>query len=306
MKFAKIAAAATVALLALAGCGGGNNPMAEKTKAPATKAPADTIVVGSADFPESTLIGEIYAGALRAKGVKVTTKFGIGAREIYLKALEDGSIDLIPEYTGNLLQAFDEKTTASTSEDVYSELKKATPSKLTVLEQASAEDKDAVAVTKETAAKYKLKKLSDLKPVAGKLVLGGPPEWKTRERSGVPALKKVYGLQFKGDFKSLKGTLIPQALANGQVDAANMFTTDPMVQKNGFVLLDDDKALFPAQNVVPLINKSKASPKVEEALNGVSARLDTKTLLSLNTQVVVDKKDASAVAKQWLAQNGLV
>ncbi|MGW5366529.1 ABC transporter substrate-binding protein [Actinopolymorpha pittospori] len=309
MKLPKIAAAAAaaMALVALAGCGSGGDPLANETsKAPASPAPAGTVVVGSADFPESTLIGEIYAGALQAKGVKVEKKFGIGAREIYLKALEDGSIDLIPEYTGNLLQAFDPKTTASTSEDVYAELKKAVPSDLTVLAQASAEDKDAVGVTKETATKYKLKTLSDLKPHAKDLVLGGPPEWKTRERSGVPALEKVYGLTFKGDFKSLKGTLLPQALANGQIDAANIFTTDPVVQQNGFVLLEDDKNLFPAQNVVPLINKSKATPEVSEALDAVSAKLDTKALSSLLTEVVVDKKEAATVAKDWLNQNGLV
>ena len=142
---------------------------------------ADTIVVGSANFPESALLAEIYAEALKAKGVKVSTKLNIGSRETYIPGLQDGSIDLIPEYTGVLLQYFDKTATAGHAPTTCSRrCKTAVPATLTVLDQSAAEDKDAVIVTKDTADKYNLKSIADLQPVAGQLTLGGPPEWKTR------------------------------------------------------------------------------------------------------------------------------
>jgi len=179
------------------------------------------------------------------------------------------------------------------------------PPTLTVLDKSAAEDKDAVVVTKETAAKYKLKSIADLGPQAKNLTLGGPPEWKTRP-TGVPGLKKVYNLDFK-TFRPLDagGPLSVQALKNGQVDAVNLFTTDPSIAANGFVVLDDPKSLFAAQNVVPLITKSKVNATVSATLNAISAKLDTATLGQLVKQVVVDKKDAAAVAKEFLAKNNL-
>jgi osmoprotectant transport system substrate-binding protein len=269
------------------------------------KADAGTIVVGSANFPENALLAEIYAGALSAKGVKVDKKLNIGSRETYIPALKDGSIDLIPEYTGVLAQYFNPKASATDAAGVYAELKAAVPSTLTVLDKSAAEDKDAVVVTKETAAKLKLKSIADLGPQAKNLILGGPPEWKTRP-TGVPGLKKVYNLEFK-TFRPLDagGPLSVQALKNGQVDAVNLFTTDPSIAANGFVVLDDPKSLFAAQNVVPLITKTKVNPTVSATLNAISAKLDTETLGQLVKQVVVDKKDAAVVAKEFLTKNNL-
>jgi len=288
--------------LAAACGGGGDDPLATDTKRDAGN---DTIVVGSADFTESTLIAEIYAGALEAKGVKVKKTLNIGSREAYIPALQDGSIDLIPEYTGVLMQYFDENADATESDAVYEALKAALPDDLTVLDKSVAEDKDSVTVTRETADKYSLTSIADLKPVAGDLTLGGPPEWKTRP-TGVPGLEKLYGVTF-GSFKALDagGPLTIQALKNGQVDAADVFTTDSNIPANDFVVLDDPKHLFAAQNVVPLITKSKDNDTISQALNAVSAKLDTPTLAALLTQVVVDKKDASAVAKEFLTKNSL-
>jgi osmoprotectant transport system substrate-binding protein len=189
-----LASVATVAALALTACGGGgDDPLAGGNS---SAAPTDTIVVGSANFPESGLLAQIYAGALTAKGVKVTTKLNIGSRETYIPGLQDGSIDLIPEYSGVLLQYFDKNATQVSSDEVYTALKTAVPAKLTVLNQSTAEDKDSVTVTKETADKYNLKSIADLQPVAGQLTLGGPPEWKTRQ-TGAPGLKAKYNVVFK-------------------------------------------------------------------------------------------------------------
>ncbi len=142
-------------------------------------------------------------------------------------------------------------------------------------------------------------------PVAKDFVLGGPPEWKNRSY-GVPGLKKTYGLIFK-DFKALDtaGPLTVQALKNGQVQAANLFTTDPAIKANDFVSLTDTKSFFGSQNVIPVLTAAKATPEVTAALNAVSAKLDTDTLATLVTKVVVDKQDASAVATDWLKANGL-
>ena len=305
MKRTRIALAVTaaVALFGVAACGSGSgDPLAAGTPA---KAATGSIVVGSANFPESALLAEIYAGALSAKGLKVDKKLNIGSRETYIPALKDGSIDLIPEYTGVLDQYFNKNAKATTADAVYAELKAAVPTTLTVLAKSTAEDKDAVVVTKATAAKYGLTSIADLAPQAKNLTLGGPPEWKTRP-TGVPGLKKVYNLDFK-TFRPLDagGPLSVQALKNGQVDAVNLFTTDPSVAANGFVILGDPKSLFAAQNVVPLITKSKVTPEITAALNAISTKLDTATLGQLVKEVVVDKKDASAVAKEFLTKNNL-
>lgn len=292
------------AMLALSACGSdSNDPLA--SGGATGSAQAGTVVVGSANFPENVLLAEIYAGALSAKGVKVEKRLNIGSRETYIPALRDGSIDLIPEYTGVLAQYFNKDAKATDSEAVYAELKAAVPATLTILEKSKAEDKDAVVVTQATAKKLKLTSIADLGAQSKNLTLGGPPEWKTRP-SGVPGLKKVYNAEFE-KFLSLDagGPLSVQALKNNQVDAANLFTTDPAIAANKFVVLSDPKNLFAAQNVVPLITKSKVTPTITTTLNKVSALLDTETLASLLKQVSVDKKDASVVAKEFLTKGGL-
>ncbi len=298
-----LAFTASAAMLAVAACGS-SDPLAPGGST-TTSSSGGTIIVGSANFPENQLLAEIYAGALTAKGIKVEKKLNIGSRETYIPALQDGSIDLIPEYTGVLAQYFNKDAKATDSEGVYTELKAAVPPTLTILDKSAAEDKDAVVVTKETATTLSLKSIADLESKAKDLTLGGPPEWKTRP-TGVPGLKKVYNLDFK-TFRPLDagGPLSVQALKNGQVDAANLFTTDPSIAANGFVVLDDPKNLFAAQNVVPLITKSKVNETVSAALNAISAKLDTATLGELVKEVVVDKKDAEGVAKDFLAKNGL-
>jgi osmoprotectant transport system substrate-binding protein len=306
MKRTRIAFALTAAaaMIGVAACGSGSSDPLASSGSP-SKGATGTVVVGSANFPESALLAEIYAGALSAKGVKVDKKLNIGSRETYIPALKDGSIDLIPEYTGVLDQYFNKNAKATTADAVYAELKAAVPATLTILNKSAAQDKDSVVVTKETAAKLNLKSIADLEPHAKDLTLGGPPEWKTRP-TGVPGLKKVYNLDFKA-FRPLDagGPLSVQALKNGQVDAVNLFTTDPFIADNGFVILDDPKSLFAAQNVVPLITKSKVTPTITASLNAISAKLDTATLGQLVKEVVIDKKDAAVVAKEFLAKNGL-
>jgi osmoprotectant transport system substrate-binding protein len=307
MKPTRLALAATMAVVALvASACGGSDPTKSDSGATGSPAPSDTIVVGSANFQENVVLANIYAEALKAKGVKVTTKLNIGSREAYIPGLEDGSIDLIPEYSGVLLQYFDKEATAVSADDVYAALQKELPDDLTVLQKSAAEDKDAVVVTKATAEKHSLKSIGDLKGVAGDMTFGGPPEFKTRP-DGIPGLKAHYGVEF-GSYKTLDagGPLTVNALKNGQVEAADIFTTDPSIKANDFVVLEDPENNFAAQSVLPLINKEKASDTVKSALDAVSAKLTTQTLIDLLTQVTADKKDPNAVAKEWLSSQGLV
>ena len=264
-----------------------------------------SITVGSADFPENTLLADIYADAMSAKGVKVSKKLNIGERAAYIKALNDGSIGFIPEYTGSILSFLDSKATAKSPADVYSALQQAVGSKLTVLNYAAAQDSDTITVTKDTATKYHLTSLADLCPVAGQLILGAPQQFQTRA-DGVPALKSVYGVTFK-QFTPLAagGTVTVTALKNGSVNAADIFSTDPAIAANSFVSLTDPQNMFAAQNVVPLATKAKITQTMADACNAVSAKLDTATLASLVAKVQTDKQDPDKVAKDWLSQNGL-
>ncbi|MFZ0528917.1 MAG: ABC transporter substrate-binding protein [Propionicimonas sp.] len=311
MKRLTILLATTVAAVSLAACSSANPLASSPAGSPAASTPAATgaaapaIVVGSANFPESELLAEIYAGALRAKGIEVSTKLNIASRETYVPALKNGEIDLIPEYTGAFAKYLNPDADTSTEAAALASLKAALPDTLVALEPSAAQDKDSLTVTRATADKYALKTIEDLVPHAGELVLGGPPEWKNRA-AGVPGLAKVYGLNFK-EFKALDvaGPLTVQALKNGQVQAANLFTTDPAIKANDFVSLEDTKSFFGAQNVIPVLTKAKATDEVSAALNAVSAKLDTDTLATLVTKVVVDKADASAVAAEWLKAGGL-
>ena len=299
--------------LGACGSNSNSNPLDSGSAAPATSGSASAsggsgsgpIIVGSANFPESALLAQIYADALSAKGVSASTKLNIGSREIYLGALKDGSIDLIPEYTGNLARYYDKQADISTADKALAALKKAVPSDFTVLQPSAAQDSDSICVTSATAQKYNLTSIADIDGHAKDMIIGGPPEFKQRI-DGLPGLKRVYGLTFK-DFKPLDaaGALTVTALKNGQVQAANLFTTDPQVKANNFVALQDPKHLFGAQNVIPLIRKDKASDTVSSALDAVSAKLDTATLLSLVSKVVLDKQDPTAVSKQFLSSAGL-
>ncbi|PKQ21775.1 MAG: glycine/betaine ABC transporter substrate-binding protein [Actinobacteria bacterium HGW-Actinobacteria-5] len=306
MKKFSMILAASIAALSLAACSSGN-PLNSPSPAPASSSSAvpTAVVVGSANFPENELLAQIYAQALAAKGVQVSTKLNIGSRETYLPALKDGEINLLPEYTGALAKYLDPNADTSTTDAAVAALKSSLPDTLTVLDPAAAQDNDSITVTKATADSFGLKTIEDLVPHAAQMVLGGPPEWKTRSY-GVPGLQKTYGLQFKS-FKALDtaGPLTVQALKNGQVQAANLFTTDPAITSNGFVALEDTKHFFGSQNVIPVITKSLATPEVSAALNAVSAKLDTATLAGLVAKVVTDKQDADKVAGEWLTSVGL-
>ncbi|MET9071565.1 ABC transporter substrate-binding protein [Streptomyces sp. NPDC004232] len=304
--------AAAVALVAatalLAGCSSksdssGGNPLTDDGKAS-----GDTVVVGSNNFPESTLIADIYGEALKAKGVKVTYKPNIGSRETTYGLIKNGSIKLLPEYNGALLAYLDPKAKPATADATTTAIEAKLDSKLTLLKPAAAQSKDSVTLNAATAKKYGLTEkstIADLKDVAKDLVLGASPEFQTRQQ-GLVGLQSVYGLDFKS-FRALDagGPLTQAALQKDAVQAADIFTTDPTITKEKFVVLQDPKNLFGFENVQPLVHKGALSQKGVDALNAVSAKLDTATLLDLDTQVQAQNKDPLDVAQAWLKSAGL-
>jgi osmoprotectant transport system substrate-binding protein len=297
---------AVVGVFGLSACGA-SNPAGGSSSSSSNSSGNPTIAVGVANFGESQVLGAIYVAALKGKGINATLNNPAGAtRETYYKALQSGEIDLVPEYTGNLLLYVDKNATATSSDAVYTALQQALPSSLTVLDKATGEDKDAVVVTQATATKYSLKSIADLAPHCSSLTFGGPAEFQQRAY-GVPGLAKKYNCTFK-QFQPLdtSGTAIADSLKSGAIDAGDLFTTDPSIPSNNFVVLADPQNDFAAQNVVPLINKSKATDTVKQVLNAVSAKLDTKTLTQLDATLAgPDHPDPSQVASDWLKSVGL-
>lgn len=277
----------------------GNNPLSQGGG-------SGSVVVGSANFPESELLAEIYALALQAKGVKVTTKLNIGAREVYYPQVENGTISIIPEYNGTLLSVEVDKTsTAKTTAQVDAVLAAKLPSSLTVLNPAAAQDSDSVTVTQATATRDHLKTIADLAPYAKNFTFGGPPEFKTRP-AGLPGLKADYGLTFKGfDPLDESGPITLAALTSGRVQVADVFTTTPQIVTDHLVSLTDPKFNFAAQNVIPLVYKPALTPTIKSVLNAVSAKLSTQALLQMDTAVITQKANYTTVAQGFLRAEGL-
>lgn len=294
-----VLAAATA--VALVGCSSSNS------LGGGTSSSAGDITVGSANFSENVILADIYGQALAAEGFTVKYKLNIGARAVYIPALEKGEIDVIPEYSGSLLSFLDKSASASTSDDVTAALTKALPSTLKALTPSTAADSDSLNVTPEYAKEHNLKSIADLKNV-GSFTLAANPEFQTRP-DGIPGLKSVYGLD-KINFEAISdsgGPATLKALLDNTVQVADIYSTTPSILANKLVTLEDPKNLFASQEVVPVVYKKSTSPKLESTLNAVSAKLTTKDLLELNTQVSGDSKtDPATAAKNWLKKAGLV
>jgi len=269
------------------------------------------VKVGSFNFPESTILLELYSQILEANGYTIERHAGLGTREIVEPALESGQIDLVPEYLATL-EAFLAKANSKATTDPATTLKALqdvlTPKNLTVLDFSPAVDTNGFVVTKATADKFKLAKMSDLQAVASQLVLGGPPECPQRPFCLV-GLQSTYSLQFK-DFKPLDagGPLTVAALDSGDVDVGLLFTTDPAIAIKSYVLLDDDKHLQLADNIAPVIRNDilTRGPDARALLNSVSAKLTTAQMTDMVKQVGIDHKDAKDVANAYLKAQSLI
>ncbi|MFA7509978.1 MAG: ABC transporter substrate-binding protein [Mycolicibacterium vanbaalenii] len=301
----RAAVAVAIALLAavLSACGS-SNPLGGGEISGDLK----SIKVGSADFTESKIIAEIYAQALEANGFTISRQFGIGSRETYIPAVRDHSIDLIPEYTGNLLQYFDPESAATTPDSVLLGLLKALPGDLSILYPSPAEDKDTLAVSAETAQRWNLKSIADLAAHSAEVKVGAPSEFQTRQ-TGLVGLKEKYGLDIApANFVAISdggGPATVKALTDGTVTAANIFSTSPAIERSALVVLEDPKNVFLAANVVPLVASQKMSNELKTVLDAVSAELTTEALIELNTSVEGNQGvDPDEAARKWISDNG--
>ncbi|MGD2051483.1 MAG: ABC transporter substrate-binding protein [Acidimicrobiia bacterium] len=295
-----IGALLVVVALVAAACGSGDDAGAKE---------GPTIVIGSANFSENALLAEIYAQALEANGYSVDRQLNIGTREIYKPALESGEIDLVPEYVGSALSTLggtptsDTAATASALADAWAD------AGVEVLDPAPAQDKNGIVVRQDTADELGLTTVSDLAPHADSLIFGGPPECPEREFCMI-GLEDVYGIHF-AEFKPLDvgGALTVTALEGDEIQVALLFTSDGVISARGFVLLEDDQGLQPAENVIPAIRADIVDAYGDDlvsVLNDVSAALTTEDLTQLNERVGYNGEDPDEVATDWLSEQGLV
>jgi len=303
---ARLTFAALAVLLAIVAAACGSD---DKKSSTDTTQKKESITIAAFNFSESAILANIYGKALQPKGYTVTFKPNLGTREVVQPALLSGEVDSYITYAateltflnipGDAGQATpDVQQTVTRLRDAYA------PKNIAVLDASPAADANGFAVTKATADKNNLKKMSDLTPYAAQMTLGGPPECPTRPFCQ-PGLEKTYGLKFK-DFKALDagGPLSKNALEHGDVDVALIFTSDGAVEARNFVILEDDKHLQNADNVVPIIRTSKVNDEIKDLWNSISSKLTTADLVAMNKKADVDKEDPSALADQWLKDHG--
>jgi len=291
-----VAALAALATVATA-CGSSPAPTATSK---------GTITVAGFNFPESSILAELYGQALAHDGYTVNYKLLLGTREVVAPAIKSGQIDLYPGYAATELEFYNSgageangDATATTAK-LNSHLSSLN---LIALTPSAAVDQNAFAVTKQTQTKYNLTKLSDLTPIGNELTLGAGPECPTRPFCQ-PGLQNTYGIHFKA-FKALDtdGPLTRAAFKNGTIQVGLVFSSDADLHQLGLVVLQDDKQLENADNVVPIVRQSVATAEMTAVLNKVSAGLTTADLVTMNGQVELLHQDADAVAAAYLQQH---
>ena len=302
-RFWAVAAMLVVALVAAA-CGGKKTA---NTGASPSSPSKPTITVGSVTFSESQIVAEMFAQVLAKAGYKVNKQLTIGQRQVLQPAMP-GQIQVAPEYVGSLLASLKGTKSSDAVSETAQDNALLAPKGLTVLDPSAANDTNAFVVTKATATRYNLAKVSDLKPVASKLTLGGPPECNTNPVC-LPGLKSVYGITgLKFQPIGACDSATANALDNGGVDVAELCSTQSIIAKKGWVVLDDDKKLQPADNITAEVSTAllSTSPDVKTLLAGVLSKLTTANIVPLNAAVDIDHKDAATVAKDFLTSNGLL
>lgn len=289
---------ATALLFALTAVACGSSPSTSTNKG--------TITIAGFKFSEGSVLAELYGQALQHDGYTVNFKLNLGSREVVAPAIKSGQIDLYIGYAATDLEYYNSGAGEATG-DVNATTDKLNSHlsslNLVALKPSSAVDQNAFAMTKANSQKYNATKLSDLAPIGNQLVLGAGPECPQRPFCQ-PGLEKTYGIHFK-DFKALDtdGPLTRAAFANGSIQVGLVFSSDADLDSLGLVVLQDDKHLENADNVVPIIRTSVASDEVKKVLNAVSAGLTTAELVQLNAQVELQHQDADAATKAFLQQH---
>ena len=270
---------------------------------------AQVVRVGSKNFTEQFIVAEIYAQALENADIKAQTRTNLGATLIAHAALLNGDIDLYPEYTGTAMAHVVKGDLSGSAEQTYDTVKNYYEKNLhlTLLEPTHINNGYAIVVLPETAAKYRLKTLSDLGPASKNLSFGAEGSFADRS-DGLPGMSRVYGIHFK-DFRNLaKLGIRYSALTSKNIDVSFGFTTDWQIAEDGLVVLDDDKHLFPPYFLVPVIREDTLArnPKIAMVLNKVSSLLTNENMRAMNTAVERDKQEPKDVATEFLKEKGLL
>lgn len=285
--------------------GGGDDTAAEAEE---TEIERGNVVIGSTNFPEQEIVAEMYALVLEDAGYSVERRYQLGSREVVFPALQGGELDVTPEYVGTLLEFINGGAGEATSdtEETLGLLNERLEEGVTMLEPSDAEDKNALALTQETAEELGATTVSDLEGQAGELVLGGPPECPQRPLC-LPGYEETYGLEF-ANFQALDagGPLTTEALNQGDIDVGLVFSTQGAIAANDWVVLEDDQGLQPAENITPAVREDILNGEVEELLNGVSAALTTEKVIELNRRVDVDREAPADVALDFVEQEGIL
>ena len=309
---------AVIALLVVAGCGGDDSSSSSSSGGTGSSSSSDqpgqgkpAVTLGTKDFTEEFVLGQLYKQALEAKGYKVNYKENIGATEIIDKALTSKQIDAYPEYTGvSQSVVFKQdalpKSPEETQQIVKDEYEKRGQS---VSDPTPFQDTDAIATTKEFAEKNNLNSVADLKNVPGTFTLGARPEFKNRF-NGLKGMAQVYGVKDNVKFKQLALGLQYPSLDKGDVDTANVFSTDAQLASGKYTVLEDPKGVFGFQNVYFVINKDKldalGGQQFMDVINSVNKLLTDQAMPAMNAAVDLDKKKPADVAKAFLQANNLV
>lgn len=287
--------------LLLAACAAESNDEGAESK-------GDITVGVSGAFAEAQIVAEMYAQVLENAGYNVERQLDIGARDVSQAALNNGEIDVVPEYLTSLLLFLDpDATPSSDATETAAKVRDALEGDGFVLLQPSeANDTNAIVVTEETAREHNLEKVSDLAPIAGELTFGGPPECPERPLCEI-GLKETYDITF-GDFRALDagGALTVAALDGGEIDVALLFSTSSVIEDRGFVVLEDDKNLQAADHITPLVREEIVNEEITALLNNVSDTLTTENITQMNSRVELDKEEPSDVAQEFLDAQGLI
>jgi osmoprotectant transport system substrate-binding protein len=266
------------------------------------------LTVGAVAFAENQIVAEMYAQVLENAGYEVDKQLTLESREVLQPAIENGEVDIAPEYLSSLLLFLDPDAEASGDPAAVREQLEPMLEERgqTLLESSEANDTNALVVTQETAEQYDLSTTSDLAPVAGELTLGGPPECPERPFC-IPGFEETYGIVF-GDFKPLDvgGPLTVEALEQGEIDVALLFSTSPIIEDRGWVFLEDDRALQAAELITPVVRSEVLNDEIASLLNEVSATLTTEVMLELNGRVETGGENPSLVATAHLNNEGLL
>ena len=290
-------ASVAAATLLLTACGANSDPLEDDD----TQADSDTIVIGSQAYYSNEIIAEIYAQVLEDEGFEVQRDFQIGQREVYMPELESGEIDLVPDYTGNLVQYYSDEADSGSPEEVHQQVGEVLPDGLQALDFADATDQDSYTVTSQTAQEYDLTSIGDLTELGDTVSMAANSEFETRPY-GPEGAEELYGVTIElTAVEDSGGPLTVGALTDGDVQVADIYTSSPAIQAEDLVVLEDPEYLILPQNVVPVAN-SDLDEQAVEALNEVQAQLGAEDLVELNTRSVEDEAPAEDVAAQWLEQ----